>query len=116
MVHELREAGFDVGRRHVTRLMREDGLQARIKRRFKCTTDSAHSHSVAYNYLNRAFSPTKPNAAWAVDMSYIWTKEGWRSSSLEPMAGCSLGHRHGFIFQAYCRMVGGATDEDHAAA
>ena len=62
MVHELREAGLDVGRRRVARLMREDGLQAHIKRRFKCTTDSAHSHPVAYNYLNRAFSPTKPNA------------------------------------------------------
>ena len=57
--------------------MREDGLQARIKRRFKCTTDSAHSHGVAHNHLDRAFSPAKPNMAWAVDMTYIWTKEGW---------------------------------------
>lgn len=77
MVHELREAGFDVGRRRVARLMREDGLQARTKRRFKCTTDSAHSHPVAHNHLARAFSPAKPNISWAVDMSYIWTKEGW---------------------------------------
>jgi putative transposase len=77
MVHELREAGFDVGRRRVARLMREDGLQARIKRRFKCTTDSAHSHPIAHNHLDRAFSPTKQNTAWAVDMTYIWTKEGW---------------------------------------
>ena len=77
MVYELREAGFDVGRRRVARLMREDGLQARIKRRFKCTTGSAHSHPIAYNHLARAFSPAKPNISWAVDMSYIWTKEGW---------------------------------------
>jgi len=48
MVHELREAGFDVGRRRVARLMREDGLQARIKRRFESTTDSAHSYHVAH--------------------------------------------------------------------
>ena len=77
MVHELREAGFDVGRRRVARLMREDGLQARIKRRFKCTTDSTHSHPVAHNHLAREFSPSRPNTSWAVDMSYIWTKEGW---------------------------------------
>jgi len=77
MVHELREAGFDVGRRRVARLMREDGLQARIKRRFKCTTDSAHSHPVAHNHLARAFSPSQTDTSWAVDMSYIWTREGW---------------------------------------
>jgi len=57
--------------------MREDGLQARIKRRFKCTTDSSHSHPVAHNHLGREFSPSRPNTSWAVDMSYIWTKEGW---------------------------------------
>ncbi len=77
MVHELREAGFTVGRRPIARLMREDGLQARIKRRFKCTTDSAHSHPVARNHLARAFTPEARNTCWAVDMSYIWTKEGW---------------------------------------
>jgi len=77
MVHELRAAGFTVGRRRIARLMREDGLQARIKRRFKCTTDSAHSHPVASNHLARAFTPEARNTCWAVDMSYIWTKEGW---------------------------------------
>lgn len=77
MVYELREAGFDVGRRRVARLMRENGLQARVKRRFKQTTDSAHKSPIAKNRLARAFSPPSPNIAWGVDMSYIWTKEGW---------------------------------------
>lgn len=77
MVHELRAAGLSVGRRRVARLMRQDGLQARIKRRFKCTTESRHNYTVAYNHLKRQFSPQAPNTAWAADMSYIWTKEGW---------------------------------------
>ena len=71
MVHELREAGFDVGRRRVARLIREDGLQARIKRRFKGSTDSAHSHPVAHNHLARAFTPAKPNTSWAVTITDI---------------------------------------------
>lgn len=51
MVHDLRETGFEVGRRRMARLIREDGLQARIKRRFKCTSDNAHSLPVAHNHL-----------------------------------------------------------------
>lgn len=77
MVHELREKGFYVGRRRVARLMRENGLQARIKRRFKRTTDSRHDYPVADNVLDRAFQATAPNQKWGVDISYIWTAEGW---------------------------------------
>ena len=43
MVHELRDNGLTIGRRRVARLMRENGLRARQKRRFKRTTDSLHA-------------------------------------------------------------------------
>ena len=39
---ELCEDGFVVGRHRVARLMRENGLKAHQKRRFKRTTDSQH--------------------------------------------------------------------------
>lgn len=77
MVHELRESGLDVGRRRIARLMRDNGMKARQKERFKCTTDSHHSHPIAPNLLEQNFTVTKPNQAWVGDISYIWTKEGW---------------------------------------
>ncbi len=77
MVHELRDQGFDVGRRRVARLMRDHGLKARQKRRFKRTTDSNHDYPVAPNLLDGNFIATKPNQKWASDISYIWTRQGW---------------------------------------
>ena len=53
MVHELRDNGLTIGRRRVARLMRENGLRARQKRRFKRTTDSLHAFPIAPNLLDR---------------------------------------------------------------
>jgi transposase InsO family protein len=74
---ELRRRGKTVGRHRVARLMREDGLKARTKRRFKATTDSRHAHPVAPDRLHRDFTPEGPNRVWASDITYIWTLEGW---------------------------------------
>jgi len=57
--------------------MRKDGLRAKTKRKFKMTTDSRHNLPVAPNLLNREFTPKEPNQAWASDITYIWTAEGW---------------------------------------
>jgi hypothetical protein len=43
MTRELQDEGFAIGRRRTARLMQENGLQARQRRRFKRTTDSHHS-------------------------------------------------------------------------
>jgi putative transposase len=43
MTRELRDGGLTVGRRRIARLMRQNGLRARQKRRFKRTTDSHHA-------------------------------------------------------------------------
>ena len=77
MVHELRHNGLTIGRRRVARLMRENGLRARQKRRFKRTTDSLHSFPIAPNILGQDFAATGPNQKWGADISYVWTKEGW---------------------------------------
>lgn len=77
MTVELQEAGLSVGRRRVARLMRENGLKAWVKRRFKSTTNSKHAFAVAPNLLDQDFTATAPNEKWAGDMSYIWTAEGW---------------------------------------
>ena len=77
MVYELRDHGFYVGRRRIARLMRQDGLKARQKRRYKRTTDSYHTHPVAANVLAGDFYTDRPNQKWAADISYVWTREGW---------------------------------------
>ena len=57
--------------------MREDGLKAKVRKKFKATTDSRHGMPVAENLLDRKFFPGGPNRVWASDITYIWTKEGW---------------------------------------
>jgi putative transposase len=77
MVLELRSRGFPASKERVERLMRENGIRARHKRRFKATTDSKHALPVAPNLLDRNFTPEAPNQVWTADMTYIWTDEGW---------------------------------------
>ena len=74
---ELQAQGHEVGRHRVARLMREQGLRARAKRRFQRTTDSQHGLPVAANVLDRQFTATTPNTAWVSDITYLWTREGW---------------------------------------
>ena len=74
---ELREDGLDVGRHRVARLMRDNGLKALQKRRYKKTTDSCHGGPVAANLLDQDFTCDGPDQKWGADISYIWTSEGW---------------------------------------
>ena len=64
---DLREPGAAVSRKRVIRLMQEEQLQARTRKRFKCTTDSKHPHPVAANLLDRQFSAAVPNQRWVGD-------------------------------------------------
>ena len=77
MTRELRDDGITIGRHRVARLMRENALKARQRRRFKRTTDSLHAFPVAPNLLNQDFNATGPNQKWGADISYVWTREGW---------------------------------------
>ncbi len=77
MLRELQSRGFPAGRERVERLMRENGIRARHKRRYKVTTDSTHGLPVADNLLDRNFTPTAPNQVWTSDITYLWTDEGW---------------------------------------
>ena len=77
MVRELRSRGFPASKERVERLMRENGIRARHKRRYKVTTDSKHNLPVAQNLLDRNFNPDAPNKVWTSDITYLWTGEGW---------------------------------------
>ena len=74
---DLTEEGLGIGRHRTARLMRENGLKAPQKTRFKRTTDSDHNGPIAGNLLDRDFTCDGPDQKWGVDISYIWTAEGW---------------------------------------
>lgn len=79
-VHQrLRHEGVRTGRKRVARLMTEDGLHGRQKRRFKKTTIADRGAAPAVDLLGRAFSPEglALNQAWVGDITYIRTWQGW---------------------------------------
>ena len=61
----------------VAKIMRKDGLAAKVKRRFKVTTDSGHDLPTAPNRLAQCFRQERPNQAWVSDITFIATDEGW---------------------------------------
>ncbi len=74
---ELKARGVRVGKKRIERLMRENGLQGRRKRRSKRTTDSRHGGPIAANLLARQFRVSEPNRAWVTDVTAVATDEGW---------------------------------------
>lgn len=77
MHRDLVDDGHRIGRHRTARLMRENGLVARQKRRFKRTTDSEHAWPVAPNLLAQDFEAEQRDRKWGADISYIWTAQGW---------------------------------------
>jgi transposase InsO family protein len=77
---ELRKIGICCSEKRVARLMREMGLIGRPRRRSVSTTDSAHDLPRVPNRLERKYAVAdleRLNQAWAGDMTYIRTNEGW---------------------------------------
>ena len=74
---DLAAEGTRMGRRRVIRLMREQGLRGRGRKRFVRTTDSAHDLPVVSNLLDRDFTATGPNQRWVGDVTALRTPQGW---------------------------------------
>jgi transposase InsO family protein len=77
VVRALRKNGRCIGENRVARLMRQEGIVGRKKKRFKKTTDSNHPDPIAPNVLERDFTAELPDAAWVTDVTYVFTQEGW---------------------------------------
>ena len=77
MFRELRARGYPASKERVERLMQENDIKAKHKRRFKVTTDSKHNLPIAPNLLDRNFTPEAPNQVWTSDITCLWTDEGW---------------------------------------
>jgi len=65
-----------VSRKRVIRLMQQEGLRARIRKRFKCTTMSDHGQPIAPNLLDRGFKADRPNQRWVGDTTELITGDG----------------------------------------
>ena len=65
-----------VSQKRVARLMRQEGLRARPRKRFKCTTMSDHDQPVAANLLDRDFAAAAPNQKWVGDTTELLTSNG----------------------------------------
>jgi putative transposase len=77
ITEELKSRGIPASLERVKRLMRENGIRAKHKRRYKATTDSKHALPVAPNLLDRKFETSAPDQVWTADITYIPTREGW---------------------------------------
>ncbi len=73
----LQRQGHRVSAKRVARLMVQAGLRAKRSRRFRVTTDSRRTKVIHENVLARDFTVGTPNRAWAGDITYLWTGEGW---------------------------------------
>jgi transposase InsO family protein len=74
---QLKKEGFSCGKNRVARIMKQNKIVSRIKRRFKVTTNSRHTYPVAENLLQQNFWAQSPNSIWLSDITYIRTGEGW---------------------------------------
>lgn len=66
-----------INHKRVTRILRQNDLNKRSKRKYKHTTNSKHTFKTVSNILNRNFKTSIPNQKWVSDFTYIWTNEGW---------------------------------------
>lgn len=76
VLRELRNEGERVSRKRVVRLMQEQGLVARARRRYKATTASDHGQPIAPNLLCQNFAASAPNERWVGDTTELLVNGG----------------------------------------
>lgn len=74
---ELKACGEACSRKRVARIMKEHGMAAKMKKRFKVTTKANPNEIPAPNLLKQNFVAEAPNQRWVADFTYVDTKEGW---------------------------------------
>lgn len=77
MEKALNALSFPVSRNKARKLMREAGVQAKQRKKYKVTTNSNHKQPVYDNLVERQFDVPQTNQVYAADITHIWTREGW---------------------------------------
>ena len=77
--HDVLAEGFACGLHRIERLMRQNAMKARPRRRYlpPDTGERMMMSAIAPNVLDRQFHAPVPNRKWIADFTYIWTAEGW---------------------------------------
>ena len=57
--------------------MKEEGLQAKMRKKWTRTTTVDKALEANPNYLNQNFRVDEPNQVWVSDITYVRTEEGW---------------------------------------
>jgi putative transposase len=70
----LRQEGIEIGRQHITTLMKKMAIEAVYRR--PSTSKPAPGHKV-YPYLLRKLPIVRPNQVWATDISYVPMARGF---------------------------------------
>lgn len=74
---DLRALDYRCAKKRVARIMRQTGLRATPRRKYRYTTDSDHGLPIAGNLLERQFTCQETDRVWVADTTYISTEEGW---------------------------------------
>jgi putative transposase len=72
-----RRAGYDIGRDHIARLMRELGIHGVRRGRRVFTTRRDDDAARAPDLVQRNFTATAPNQLWVTDLTYVATWSGF---------------------------------------
>jgi len=73
----LEREGLSVSRAYVARLMKQMGLQSKIRKKWVVTTQRDETHPVAENLLDRQFDVEETGKVWVSDITYIRLGQGW---------------------------------------
>lgn len=77
-IHQkLVKNGGKGSRKRVSRLMKQEGICSKIRKKWKKTTQSNPKAEAAPNYLAQNFSVGEPNKVWVLDITYVATEDGW---------------------------------------
>lgn len=77
MKSALNALSYPVSRDKARSLMKEANVQVKRRKKYKVTTNSNHKQPVFENILNRQFDVDQADRAYAGDITYLWTQEGW---------------------------------------
>ncbi|CDZ80324.1 putative transposase OrfB [Candidatus Rubidus massiliensis] len=95
----LKKQGETCSRRKVAKIMREEKIQAKMRKRWKKTTKVNEKAEVSLNHLNQNFMVEAPDKVWVSDITYIPTQEGWLYVAIvmdlfsRKVVGLSMGNR-----------------------
>lgn len=73
----FKRQGRSIGRERVRRLMRQNQIVGRHRKKRCRTTDSNHALPLAPNLLQQNFACEAPDTVWLADISYLPTAEGF---------------------------------------